>query len=276
MAQVGAIYAIAPFVRGADDIIGELTSLTRGECLEGAARPVRPRPVDKRLRASVARSARDVIDDVFREAESRDPEHLRRWVVLVDGNADQIRAARRAAIAADVEITIIADLIHLIEYLWPAAYCFHAAGSEEAREWVTQRIRALLEGADPVQVAAGMRRSATLRQIEQRKPVDRCADYMQELAPYMHYGRAISEGLPIATGVIEGACRHLVRRRLDIGGARWSTEGAEAILLLRALVLSGDLAEYWAFHEQQVFARTHELRYAGRVPDTRPALRRVK
>jgi hypothetical protein len=276
MAQVGAIYAIAPFVRTPADIIGELNSLATDGSGTAAPRPARPRPANKRLRASVTRSCSEVIDDVFREALERDPEHQRRWVVLVDGGADQLRAVRRAAMGAGVEIEIIADLIHLIEYLWAAAYCFHAAGSEEARAWVTQRVRALLAGADPAQVAAGMRRSATLRKIQKRQAVDRCAAYMQALAPYMHYGRAIDAGLPIATGVIEGACRHLVRRRLDIGGARWSTEGAEAILLLRAVVLSGDLDEYWSFHEREVFARTHELRYEGRVPDTRPTLRRVK
>ena len=92
----------------------------------------------------------------------------------------------------------------------------------------------------------------------------------------MRYGDALRDGLPIATGVIEGACRHLIRRRLGIGGARWSTDGAEAILLLRATVLSGDFDAYWAFHEKQVFQRTHASQYRGRVPNTRPALRVVK
>ena len=99
---------------------------------------------------------------------------------------------------------------------------------------------------------------------------------MRGLAPYMHYGDALRDGLPIATSVIEGACRHLIRRRLGIGGARWSTQGAEAVLLVRAVVLSGDFDDYWAFHEREVFRRTHESKYSGRVPDTRLLLRRVK
>lgn len=95
----------------------------------------------------------------------------------------------------------------------------------------------------------------------------------------MRYGMALCDGLPIATGVIEGACRHLVRRRLDIGGARWSTQGAEAVLLLRAVVLSGDFDSYWAFHRAAVYQRVHASKYHGAVPDTRvrrAALRRVK
>ncbi len=274
MAQVGTVYAVEPFFRTAEDIVGELRSLTPTQADE--ARPSRPRPINKRVFGSIARNASDVIDEGFRDALARDPKRRRRWVVLLDGNADQIRAVKRAAKRTKVEITIIADLIHLIEYLWPAAYCFHPPGSDEAREWVVKKVRALLEGADPIQVAAGMRRSATRRSLERDKAVEDCAKYMRKLAPYMRYGSAIRDGLPIATGVIEGACRHLIRRRLGIGGARWTTEGAEAILLLRATVLSGDFDAYWAFHERQVFQRTHESRYRGAIPNTRPALRLVK
>jgi len=273
MAQVGTVYAVAPFIRTTDHIVAELQSLT--PCPSNDT-PPRPRPVNKRVFASVARSAASIIDEGFRDALARDPERECRWIVLLDGNGDQIRAVRRAAQRVGVAITIVADLIHLIEYLWPAAYAFHPAGSDAAREWVVERVRALLDGANPSQVAAGMRRSATLRNIKHRKAVDRCAQYMLGLAPYMRYGDAIRHGLPIATGVIEGACRHLIRRRLGIGGARWTTAGAEAILLLRATRLSGDFDEYWAFHGQQMFGRTHESKYRGPIPNTRPGLRRLK
>jgi hypothetical protein len=274
MAQVGTVYGVEPFFRTTDDIVGELQSLTPTRT-EGP-RPERPRPLNKRVFGSVAKNASEVIDEGFREALARDPKRQRRWVVLLDGNGDQIRAVLRAARRAKVKVTIVVDLIHLIEYLWPAAYCFHPAGSKEARDWVVQRVRALLDGADPSQVAAGMRRSATRRKIVRRKAVDKCARYMLKLSPYMRYGDALQAGLPIATGVIEGACRHLIRRRLGIGGARWSTEGAEAILLLRATVLSGDFDAYWAFHEAQVFQRTHSAHYREGAPNTRPTLRLVK
>ncbi len=88
-------------------------------------RPKRPRPINKRVFGSIAKSTSKVIDEGFREALARDPKRERRWVVLLDGNGDQIRAVVRAAKRAGVEITIVADLIHLIEYLWPAAYDFH-------------------------------------------------------------------------------------------------------------------------------------------------------
>lgn len=274
MAQLGTVYAVPPFFRTPDDIVGELSSLAPEG--DGEPRAARPRPLNKRVFGSVAKPAWDVVAEGFRDALARDPKRERRWVVLLDGNDDQIRAVHCAAKKAGVEVTIIADLIHLIEYLWPAAYCFHAPGSDGARGWVVERVRALLAGAKPSQVAAGMRRSATLQRLDRRGPVDDCARYMLKLAPYMRYGEAIGDGLPIATGVIEGACRHVVRRRLGIGGARWSTEGAEAILLLRATVLSGDFDAYWKHHERQVFRRTHEAAYRGPIPSTRPMLRIVK
>ncbi len=68
-------------------------------------------------------------------------------------------------------------------------------------------------------------------------------------------------GWPIATGVIEGACRHLVKDRLAITGARWSLTGAEAALLLRAVITNGDFNTYWAYHLQQEHQRTHASRY---------------
>ena len=205
-----------------------------------------------------------MIDDVFREAESarpRAPAPLGgacRWQRRPDsrGAACRHRGGRQ-------------DYHHRRPHpphRVPLARCvlLPRGGFREAREWVTQRIERTARGADPVQVAAGMRRSATLRQIEQRKPVDRCADYMQELAPYMHYGRAISRDSPSrpASSRVPAGISFV---GASTSAARDGAPRVPAILLLRALVLSGDLAEYWAFHEQQVFARTHELERAGRV-----------
>jgi hypothetical protein len=72
-------------------------------------------------------------------------------------------------------------------------------------------------------------------------------------------------GFPIATGVIEGACRHLVKDRMDITGARWSLTGAEAILRLRSLRSSGDFNDYWTFHLAQEHRRNHLDLYAATV-----------
>jgi hypothetical protein len=106
-------------------------------------------------------------------------------------------------------------------------------------------------------VAVGLRRAATRKQLSQsaRQPVDKAADYIDNNQERLQYDRALAHGLPIATGVIEGACRHLVKDRMDITGARWGLARAEAILKLRSLKVSGDLPAYLAFHFEQEHKR---------------------
>jgi hypothetical protein len=93
--------------------------------------------------------------------------------------------------------------------------------------------------------------------------VDTCADYLLKYKRYLAYDRYLAAGFPITSGVIEGACRHLVKDRLDITGARWSLAGAEAVLRLRALRSSHDFDEYWRFHEECERTRNHRVKYAG-------------
>ena len=283
IAQVAAVYTIAPFKRTAEDFIRELRP-------EDAPPPrPRPRPEGKRVWASLAKAPAEVIDEAFLDAASRDPKRRKRWVVLVDGHTDQLARVREAAKRHRVTVTIVLDLIHVLEYLWKAAYVFYPEGSIEAEGWVTERLLWLLCG-DAGQVIASIRRTATCRGLTAaaRKPADTAADYIEGHKAYVQYDAYLQAGLPIATGIIEGACRHLIRDRMEITGARWSLDGAEAILRLRSLRASGDLDAYWRHHEQRELARTHAARYAnGTIPSltrpgasgreaTRPRLRVVK
>jgi hypothetical protein len=112
------------------------------------------------------------------------------------------------------------------------------------------------------------------------RPVEKAASYLVKHTRLLHYDRALADGLPIATGVIEGACRYLVQDRMGRTGARWSLSGAEAILRLRALRASGDFDVYCQFHLAQDHRRTHASRYAdGTIPNPlppRPQLKLVK
>jgi hypothetical protein len=108
-----------------------------------------------------------------------------------------------------------------------------------------------------------MRAAATRQKLSAmaRKPLDIRARYLHNHAPYLAYHRYLKAGYPIATGVIEGGCRYLVKDRLALTGARWSLAGAEAVLKLRAVKVSGDLSSYWTFYEQQQYRRIHECLY---------------
>jgi hypothetical protein len=263
MAMVAAVYSLAPFVRRPEDIVRELRPV-------GEATPKRPRPENKRVWASLELSAEGVIDEAFKEATSRDPQHKKRWVALVDGNETQLGDILVCAEHYGVELTVVVDIIHVLEYVWKAAWALHTEGSKEAERWVTERFLEILRG-HASRVAGGMRRSATRQgfSTHERAAIDDCADYLLKYGPYLRYDAYLAAGLPIATGVIEGACRHLIQDRMGITGARWSLKGAEAVLRARALRSSGDFDEYWTLHQQAELKRNHLSRYAdGRAPGT--------
>lgn len=275
MAQVAVVYSIARWERTSSDVLHGLRDDDR--------RDARPRPTNKRVWASAQRSAQGVIDDAFAEAHRRDPDHRRRWIVLVDGQREQIKRIERAARKVDAAITIVLDIVHVLEYLWRAAYAFHKDGTPEAEAWVEHQLVKLLSGRSGGEIAKSMRLMAKSHELDAAaaKPVEKAAAYLVKHTKHLHYDRALADGLPIATGVIEGACRYLVQDRMGRTGARWSLTGAEAILRLRALRTSGDFEDYWLFHLAKEQERTHQSRYAdGAIPNPlppkRPQLRLVK
>jgi len=270
MATVAAVYTICPFVRNPIDVIAA------GSSQRATVR--RPRPEQKRVWASLEKSPEQIVDEMFKEAFARDPAREKAWVALVDGNKTQIKVLRRMAKKKGVDLTIIVDIVHVIEYLWKAGRTFFPEAGPQLEGWVQHRLLEILHGKAGY-MAGGMRRSATLKGASPklREPVDVCARYLLNHTPYLKYDRYLSLGLPIATGVIEGACRHLIQDRMAVTGARWSLNGAEAVLKLRALRSSHDFDEYWAFHEAREYERNHKALYAdGIVPPTVSPRRKEK
>jgi hypothetical protein len=188
--------------------------------------------------------------------------HCRTWIALVGGNRQQIEAITAEAARRGVTITVICDFVHVLEYAWKAAWSFFDKGDPDAEAWVVGQAVKILEGK-AAQVAAGIRRRATTFGYSPAEPegADAYAGYLTAKKPYLDYATALAKGWPIATGVIEGACRHLVKDRMDITGARWGPDGAEAILKLRALIANGDFEPYWRFHLRQEHKRIHNARY---------------
>ncbi len=272
MATVAAVYTVAPYLRTAQEIVAGLRHVR-----DGTPKP-RPRPEGKRVWASLTRNLKDVIADAFDEACARDPEQSKRWLVLVDGDKKLMRLVRAEARRRGVEITLVLDFIHALEYLWKAAHVFFDGGTPEIEAWVLERLEHMLEGRIS-HVVAGMRRMATVRGLskKERKPVDKAAKYLLKRRRWgmMKYDELLAIGAPIATGIIEGACRHLINDRMDLTGARWRLPGAEAVLRLRSILSSGDFDDYWRFHEEAEAHRNHASRYAdGKVPPVKRPARR--
>jgi hypothetical protein len=279
MATVATVYSVAPYLRNPEDVIAGLRHVR-----DAAPKP-RPRPEGKRVWATLTRGLKDVIADAFDEAQDRDPRQKKRWLVLVDGDDKLIRSVRAEARRRGVRVTLVLDFIHALEYLWKAAHAFFDEGTPDIEAWVLERLQRMLQGQTS-HVVAGMTRMATLRGLrrKQRKPVDKAAKYLlkRNRLQMMNYHELLAEGAPIATGVVEGACRHLSNDRMDITGARWRLPCAEAVLRLRSILSSGDFDEYWQFHEAEEARRNHTSRYARHappqvvMPGSKPRLRLVR
>ena len=248
MAETGAVYLITPAPRTTDDILGP------------GPRPPGPHAQHKWLTASVAATAAEVIAAVFAEAGRRDPAHAATRIALAGGTTDPIARIGAQAAARGITVTIVIDLIHVSGHLRDAAWCFFPAASPDAGPWVRARTAQILDGR-AAGVAAALRRAAAHLGRTRRATAEKTAGYLEAKAPFLDYPQALANGWPISTGVIEGACRHLVKDRMDITGARWGVDTAEAILQLRALLANGDFDTYWNWHLHREHERNHPRSY---------------
>lgn len=249
MATVASVHTTKPHLRTAEEVVANLMD-------PDAPRPdkPRPRPEGRRLWASLKQGKDGVIQQVAEEMQHRDPGGEKTAVCVMDGERALKTRAIKYLQRAFPALILVLDIIHVVEYLWKAAYVFHKPESEDARLWVRERLQRILNGKVSL-VARGMRQSATKRKLspDERKPVDIACNYFLKNKDRMRYDEYLAKGLPIASGAVEGACGHLVKDRMEITGATWNVDedGAEAILRIRAVDKSGDWEEYWKFHMKQ-------------------------
>ena len=240
-AMVTAIYSIDPYPRTAKDIVSELRDKDHAT--------KRPRPYNKHVRATLEGKA-DAINWAAEEVKRRDPENRKHHVCVMDGSV----GLWTIALVALKGFTFILDLFHALEYLWKAAYVFHKEGSKEAQNFVTDRLTLLLEGKVGY-VIGGLRQMLSKHKKKlsknQKKILSTTIGYYERNREWMQYNQYIAAGLPIGSGAVEGACRHLVKDRMEGSGMRWKVNGAEAVLKLRAVLLNGDWDTFWNYHMQQ-------------------------
>jgi hypothetical protein len=244
MATVAAVFTRAPWMRTPQQVAESLFRISRPTPDDA---PTPPRPENKRVWASLLKSKTAVIQEVAEEMERRDPSASKTRVALTDGErALQIR------VDGKLNVTLILDLMHVLEKLWRAAYVFHAEGSLEAELWVLDRTLRILLG-DVGQVVKGIRQSITKRGLSgaKGKTLDAVADYLYRNRTRMRYDEYLANGWPIASGPVEGACKNLIKDRMERSGMRWTEPMAEAIVQLGAVHLSGDFDSYWQFHIEQ-------------------------
>jgi len=230
----------------------------------GRQPPQAPEAVSTWYTADIAGGAAETIAALFDQAGRRDPARARTWIALAGGDNHQIGQLQDQAAARGVAVTILIDFVHVQEYLWKAAWCFHAPRDPAIEAWVTARELDILHG----QAGSVIARIEDLAAAHPPRPgsehdkiIAKTLSCLRNKQQYLDYPRALAEGWPIATGTVEGACRHLIGDRMGITGARWSVEGAQAILQLRAITASGGLDHYWDWHITQERQRNHLSRY---------------
>jgi hypothetical protein len=243
MAAVGAVYTIKPFVRTADEVIDEV--------MRKKAAQRRPQPTHKRVRADLLVGKVALFLWLADEVIRRNPQSSKPLVFLSDG--ERALHDRQGEFLPENTVCIL-DLFHVMERLWKAAWCFfdEATQKREAQQWVEKHLRMLLEGKVRY-VISGLSQMKTKRGLKgtRRKTIEEVTGYFQRNSERMKYDEYLAKGYPIGSGVVEGACRHLVKDRLERTGMRWRPEGAQAMLDLRATYLNEEWVPFWAYHIEQ-------------------------
>jgi hypothetical protein len=245
MAYVGAVYTIDRFRRTADEIIDELLRKQRAKD--------RPRPKHKHVWAEMTRPVDEaqaglllhgpsyLFAGLAVECHDRDPTREKILICLLDGER-QLWELQTEWLGRAVPIL---DIFHVNERLWTAAHCFHPEKSPQAEQFVERYLRLLLEGKVD-SVVRSFRQLLVTRHLtgEKRKRLSAAITYYVNNRQHMRYDQYLAAGYPIGSGVAEGACRHLVKDRMEGTGMRWSLKGAIAMLHLRAFYLNGDWSDY--------------------------------
>jgi hypothetical protein len=261
MALIGAVYTVNRFERTPDEV---LEALFR-EAPAGQP-PSRPRPCFKYVRAALERDDSDSTEPQIRtifgwmaaQVRQRNPDASKKVVLLMDGQESLWKAGRVYLPEELAEVTEILDLLHALGYLWEAAPLFHPNDSDAARTFVKAQARRMLHG-EVAAVIHALRWLGKHHKLKgkRRETLERICGYFHNNAQRMAYDAYLEHGFPIASGVIEGACRCVVKDRMERSGMRWVMSGARAMLDVRCIYLSGLWEEFMTFRIQRESRRLY-------------------
>lgn len=281
MATLACTYTVDPYVRTPEQMVAALLRE------EKVAQPAdRPEPCCKRYFGCFAEPAQDgteAVPSVYGAFAWVAEEAARRWrpgqtvIRLMDGQTSLWNAAdvcleqlcdKMQAHDPQQRFVDIADLLHVSQYVWRGAKVLYRH-REQQEAFVQERLLRILRG-DVHGVVAGMRRMGTQRGLkgEQCKELTTVCNYLENNAERMRYHEYLQGGYPIATGVIEGACRHIIKDRMEQGGMRWTLPGAKAMLNVRAVCASSEWSAFHNWRQAETRQMTHKnhgliTNYAG-------------
>ena len=252
-AMVGVSYTVDRNIRTPEEVAKNLvypdepTQKNSEKGDEPSPSPVKAQNI--RRMASLERSKENVVQEIVKDAERRDPEKQRPWVVVMDGALHLWTLI--ASVLKGVDYTGILDIIHVVEYLWDAANALDKGKKIDRHKWVYNRLLSILNGnvgrviGGLKQIITKDKKKLTKTQIQE---LERVITYFKNHKKWMKYDEYLEAGYPIGSGVVESACGHTVKNRMEGTGRRWSIKGAESILLLRSIYTSNDWDSYWRSH----------------------------
>jgi hypothetical protein len=273
MATLGCVFTVNRHVRTPEQI---LAALFRDPTVSQPEQ--RPEPQGKHYRgyfAEPAEPGEEAVPSAYRTWSWITEEATGRWqpgqviIRLMDGQQVLWDAAdacmvdfieeRRQADKPVVQVDIL-DIMHASTYVWKAAKAF-PSHKEHQEAFAQDRLLRILQG-DVTGVITGMRRMASQRNLSGQalKDVTTACNYFENNAQRMRYDEYLKAGYPIASGVIEGACRHVIKDRMEQGGMRWTLAGAEAMLNVRSVCASSEWAEFGTWRQAEEAQRLHPHR----------------
>jgi hypothetical protein len=259
-AVVTAIYTIEPYHRTPEEVVDALMPPpVEDEAVQRLSTPPQPRrptPVSKEVRATL--DGKDTaLDRLTRQVERRDGSHIQHRVALTDGD----EALQNRVVDRFSEFDLVLDIIHASEYLWDSANAVLGETHPDRTPWVSEQLLLILSGntSTVIQTLQDLAQDPSLAP-SQLKALNTTIGYYQRNLPYMRYDHYLAQGWPVGTGVVEGACGHLVKDRFEQSGMRWTKAGAQPLLDLRAVRVNDDWNEYHDFRRQ----RQHQQLYGVR------------
>lgn len=239
------IYTIAPYKRTPEEVVEALVPELAGQKGKKTKKK-RPVPVGKEVRATM--DGKDVAFAYLkRKVEQRESEHIKDRVALTDGAPP----LQDKAIKGFPSYTLVLDIIHATEYLWDAANAVYGEKHPKRIGWVSNELLQILSGETEqvIETLEGLIQEGSLSK-SRKKAVKTTIGYYKRNLPYMQYDQYLANGWPIGTGIVEGACGHLVKDRMERSGMRWTKQGAQSILDLRATRMNKDWDNYQDFYRR--------------------------
>ncbi|NER00675.1 MAG: ISKra4 family transposase [Cyanothece sp. SIO2G6] len=252
-ATISVSSSFTPKTRSKEDILAALFQAGPGKV---SSRPTHQWHENKHIRAFLSEKTR-AIDYGTDNLLSRDVTGKKPIVVLIDGDRALEKAVRETCRERQIEHRVdayILDFIHLLEYVWKVANAHLGENSLQREQWVRGQAELLLDSQHELVLGQwkGLLENQKLSK-NGRYNIERAITYIGNRPHMLDYRSYLQKGYPITTGVVESACGHFIKSRMDRNAMHWGKQGAQDMLNIRAVKKNNDwngYMEYFIRNEQ--------------------------